>query len=131
MNEETGEVTEGTSSLEMAVGAGSYSKVGALHHYGADEDWSGYGGISIWLYGQNTGYTRNLGIWASDSSNKLEYAFVDDWSGWSRMVVSFGDMQASGSPDLAAVRRVYTTIVPGGVYDWYIDLTELIMITIL
>ena len=114
-----------TACLDMAVGAGSYSKVGALHVYSGDEDWSSKGAISIWLYGQGTGYTRNVGLWAPDSSNKKEYTFTDSWTGWSQLLIPFENMVDAGSPDLSMVRRVYVTIIPGGNYDWYIDRTML------
>jgi beta-glucanase (GH16 family) len=78
---------------------------GLTHHFENEavdtwvpQDWSGYEGISFWLYGQNTGATiffevqdnRNPGS-TSDDTEIWNYTFLDDFGGWQYFEIPFSD----------------------------------------
>ncbi len=60
------------------------------------QDWSGYAGITFWLYGQNTGHAllfeinenRNPGSTTADAQI-WSHTIVDDFSGWNQIVLNF------------------------------------------
>jgi beta-glucanase (GH16 family) len=60
------------------------------------QDWSSYEGVSLWVYGHNTGATlffevqdnRNPGSTTADTEI-WSYAFVDDFSGWQYNEIPF------------------------------------------
>lgn len=60
------------------------------------QDWSGYEGVSFWVYGHNTGATllfeiqdnRNPGSTTADAE-VWSYAFPDDFSGWQHFTLPF------------------------------------------
>ena len=60
------------------------------------QDWSSYEGVSLWVYGHNTGATlffevqdnRNPGSTTADTEI-WSYAFVDDFSGWQYVEIPF------------------------------------------
>jgi beta-glucanase (GH16 family) len=62
------------------------------------QDWTGYEGISFWLYGQNTGNdllfeiqdNRNPGSTGNDVEI-WSYGFVDNFSGWQQIVLGFDE----------------------------------------
>jgi beta-glucanase (GH16 family) len=62
------------------------------------QDWTGYEGISFWLYGLNTGNdllfeiqdNRNPGSTVADTEI-FSHAFVDDFSGWRLFMLDFDD----------------------------------------
>ncbi|MBT8083466.1 MAG: hypothetical protein KJO56_13660 [Gammaproteobacteria bacterium] len=61
-------------------------------------DWRGYDGIAFWLYGRNTGSgffvdlidNRNPGA-TTDDAERFVYLFEDDFSGWRRIAIPFGE----------------------------------------
>ncbi|MCP4425069.1 MAG: family 16 glycosylhydrolase [Chloroflexi bacterium] len=62
------------------------------------QDWSGYEGVSFWLYGANTGNTllfeiqdnRNPGSTGSDTEI-WNYTFTDDFAGWQYIELGFDE----------------------------------------
>jgi hypothetical protein len=62
-------------------------------------DWSALEGFSFWLHGNNSGAKLNVdvidnrkGCAIYDDAERYRYEFVDDFSGWKKIVVKFSDM---------------------------------------
>lgn len=67
------------------------------------QDWRGRTGVGFWFYGGNTGGAFQVEIFdnrsvpdpAVDTSERFEYRFVDDFSGWRRLTIAFDDFYRS------------------------------------
>jgi hypothetical protein len=123
LSEETTEKAKGTSSLQIDVGAGSYEYGGWSHTYAPDADWSDKDFICFYFYGANSGDTFRVYIVAPDWSNYMQYDFVDNFSGWKRLVIPFNNFTEAGSPDLSTVDQIYLEVTFSGNQTWYFDRT--------
>lgn len=100
---------------ELTIGSGQWA--GYTHAFtneAADtwvsQDWSSYEGLSLWLYGNNTGGilfidvldNRNPGS-TSDDAERFSIDIVDDFSGWQQFEIPFADFNrkdiGNGAPD--------------------------------
>ena len=75
------------------------------------KDWRGHTGVGFWFYGSSSGGTFQVEIFdnrtdmSTDTSERFEYRFVDDFSGWRRINIAFDDFfrstdfQPVGAPD--------------------------------
>jgi|GEM_PF-181794 len=79
------------------------------------QDWSTYEGLSLWLYGANTGGNFRLDLFdnraatgvysTSDSAERFFYTIPDDFTGWQQVDIPFADFarrtdwQPDGAPD--------------------------------
>ncbi|MGC9357253.1 MAG: carbohydrate binding domain-containing protein, partial [Anaerolineae bacterium] len=76
------------------------------------QDWSTYEGLSLWLYGSNTGGNFRLDLFdnrspgsTTDDAERFFYTIPDDFTGWQQLDIPFGDFarredwQPSGAPD--------------------------------
>ncbi|MBN1920778.1 MAG: CIA30 family protein, partial [Anaerolineae bacterium] len=79
------------------------------------QDWSTYEGLSLWLYGSNTGGNFRLDLFDNravsgpyadvDSAERFFYTIPDDFTGWQRLMIPFtdfarrSDWQPAGAPD--------------------------------
>jgi beta-glucanase (GH16 family) len=75
------------------------------------DDWSSYTGVSFWFYGSNTGQSLQFEIQdnrsdpSTDTAERFDYDFLDDFSGWQKVVIPFSDFtratdyQPPGAPD--------------------------------
>jgi hypothetical protein len=110
LSEETTIKTKGTSSLKMAVAAGSFAEIGAQHSYGAGQDWSSKEFLALYFYGTNNGETWKVQISDAPAGGPgyREYHFVNNFSGWKRLVFGLANPTVSGgSLNLAAVRSIF------------------------
>jgi hypothetical protein len=90
--------------------AGSFGGVG-VDYAPTPQDWSGFAGVSFWLFGQGTGNTYQFEILDNrsdpsfDTSERFDVEFVDDFLGWSELSFAFTDFtravdfQPGGAPD--------------------------------
>jgi hypothetical protein len=103
IGEETTIIRKGTSSLKIILGSGSYGLVGISHQFFPSVDWSSYDFLCLYWYGANSGISWNVSLLAPDWSNRFEYSFLDNWSGWRRIVIPLRAMSKIGSPSLTNI----------------------------
>jgi beta-glucanase (GH16 family) len=107
-----------------------------------NQDWSAYFGLSLWVYGQNTGTdlfldvidNRNTGS-TTDDAERYSVSFKDDFSGWQQLQFPFDDFArkeiGNGAPSdgftLTEVHGwAFGALSTGGVArTWYVDDVEL------
>jgi beta-glucanase (GH16 family) len=74
------------------------------------QDWSGYEGFSLWLYGNNTGQTLFIDILdnrapgsTGDTAERFSVDIVDDFDGWQLLQIPFSDFHrkeiGNGAPN--------------------------------
>ncbi len=140
---------EGDSSsvLEVAYDIGSWG--GFTHAFNDGEnwvgqDWTGYGALQFWLYGNNSGGTvqveifdnRNPGL-VVDTAERWYFRITDNYEGWQQFTIPFDsfqrrtDWQPGGAPDDGlGLNEVsgYAFSFPSGVGTQvaYIDNVELV-----
>ncbi len=95
-------------AMTYTVAAGSYA--GVTTDFAASQDWTGNDGLALWLYGSNSGGAHRVelksdGTNAGGASNRYQYTFTDDFSGWRRFQLPFSsfvrrtDYNPGPSPD--------------------------------
>jgi beta-glucanase (GH16 family) len=103
------------SVLQMDLDVVSYA--GFVHNFENEtadvwvtQDWSAYEGISLWIYGNNSGTTmfvdvldnRNPGS-TRDDAERWSIDFVDNFSGWQEIKIPFASMHrkeiGNGAPN--------------------------------
>ena len=101
------------------------------------QDWSGFEGLSFWMFGRNTGTRMFVDVLdnrapcsAVDDAERYVYEFSDDFSGWKQISIPFRDMVrkeiGNGAPDdglgLARVHGwAFGAQSTGGPRTWYLD----------
>lgn len=103
------------------------------------QDWSGKDQLSFWMYGSNTGNqlffdiinNRNPGS-TTDDAERFFTEFVDDFSGWQLMNLSFADFMrkdiGNGAPDDGldlSTMRGWAIGVSGNVGDFSITIDDI------
>jgi hypothetical protein len=120
--EETSEVEKGSSSLELAISAGTATKVGAQHAYGVVEDWAHKDLISFWFYGINSSDQWTFQLDSAGAWSK--WYFTDNFSGWTRIILFLErpDANGGGGVDLTAINNVRIwNEAPSGTGTTYFD----------
>jgi endo-1,4-beta-D-glucanase Y len=106
-------ITSGkVGSYAMSVQYAISSWGGLGQGYTAPRDWSGYQAFEFWFYGNNTSNTIRLEVSdnrpagsTTDNSERYEYKFTDNFSGWRYISVPWasfqrrGDWQPTGAPN--------------------------------
>jgi hypothetical protein len=83
LSNDTTNKTSGSNALKSEVNAGSYMYVGYKKDYGASyQNWSAKSKIRFAWYGANSGLTIYLRFYAPDASNRFDYTFVENFSGY-------------------------------------------------
>ena len=83
------------------------------------QDWSSFTAVSFWLYGNNSGQSFQFEIMDnrsdpnSDTAERFDTIFVDDFSGWQKVTIPFADFTRA------------TDFQPGGAPDDGLTLTEM------
>jgi beta-glucanase (GH16 family) len=106
------------------------------------QDWSTYEGLSLWVYGSNTGGNFRLDLFdnraatgpyaTTDSAERFFYTIPDDFTGWQHLMIPFtgfarrSDWQPAGAPDDGLTLTEtwgYAVDFPGGVgaHSAYLD----------
>lgn len=86
---------------------------------GGSQDWSSFTAISFWHYGTNSGQSFQFEIFdnrsdpGSDTAERFDAIFVDDFSGWQQVTIPFADFTRA------------TDYQPGGAPDDGLTLTEM------
>ncbi|KAB7745655.1 family 16 glycosylhydrolase [Nostocoides sp. F2B08] len=82
--------------LRMDVSSTSFA--GFIHGFTDPQDWSRNEGISLWMFGQNSGSQLFIDILdnrnpdsTTDDAERFTVAFVDDFSGWQLLEFPFAD----------------------------------------
>lgn len=139
-------VTAGNTVLQMDVETTSFA--GFVHVFAnaavdtlAPRDWSSYGAMTFWLYGNNTGnemYIDVLDNRGGSSSYPFEVwtsNFNDDFSGWRQLSFAFSDLTrkdiGNGAPNdglgLTSVHGwALGTLATGGARTYYVDDVRLV-----
>ncbi len=83
------------------------------------QDWTSFTGVSFWFYGSGTGQSLQFEIQdnrsdpATDTAERFDVNFLDDFSGWQQVVIPFSDFTHA------------TDFQPGGAPDDGLTLTEM------
>jgi len=121
-----GQITNTIFSLEFASGGWGGS---TGHNLPAPQDWSGYAGLSFWLYGSNSGIDMKLTI-TDNGGEGFEAVFTDDVSGWKLVSLPWqsftrASWQPGGAPDdgltLTGVTAYGFFMIPGTSAHLYFD----------
>jgi len=122
--EETSIVKKGTSSMRISASSGGTYQNMTLNHSWSDyQDFSGYDFLCLYIYGHNSGKPISLYLLTPDWSNYAYWAFVDNWSGWKRIVLPLRKPTGSaGSYSLNQVlhMQIIFFYVEAG-ESWYVD----------
>ena len=134
---------DSNTTLEMNFTVASYGVV--IHGFENDQvatwvsqDWSAYEGISLWLYGSNTGTdlfvdvidNRNNPPLPNDDAERFTVTFKDDFSGWQLLEFPFTDFTrkeiGNGAPNdgftLTEVHGwAFGTLTTTGTQAYYLD----------
>jgi endo-1,4-beta-D-glucanase Y len=99
-------------SYAMNVQYSIVSYGGVTQGYTTSQDWSGYQTFDFWFKGNNTGNTIRLEVSdnraagsTTDTSERFEYRFVDNWTGWRHFSLTGAafqrraDWQPTGAPN--------------------------------
>lgn len=95
--------------LEISIGIDQYGGIGRSFEP-TPQDWSEFEGLGFWFYGSGSGERFQIELHdnradGSTSSERYEYRFIDDFSGWQEFRVPFSsfvrstDFQPDGVPD--------------------------------
>ncbi len=114
--EDTSNKIKGTSCVGMLEGAGGNNAARLYHAWGSNQDWSAYDFLCLYVFGVNSGHTMALELEAPDGANRIRPTWIDNWSGWKRLVLPLRYPWPSniGSPNLAQIR--YMDLVDLTVY---------------
>jgi hypothetical protein len=120
----------GSDSLKIFVPKDSTVAFWWINHNfmnfnGSLQDWSERDYISFYWYGQNTGATISLAVYAT-YPNCYEFTFVDDFLGWRNMAFPFSKFVAHGSPSFKRVEQLQfycLTAYTSG--TWHLDMIEI------
>lgn len=88
--DDTGTVKKGLNSYKVAL---TTDTLDMYHDYGADQDWTKYDFITLWIYGCNTADTITLYVYNevyAGKTNGYSYAITDDFTGWRRFIIPRG-----------------------------------------
>lgn len=97
-------------SVDYAIPVGDYGGF-AIAPNSDPQDWRGHTGVGFWFYGSNSGGRFKVQIFdnrsdpAADTAERFDYNFDDNFSGWRRIHVPFGDFvraSESSQPTLGA-----------------------------
>jgi hypothetical protein len=101
------------AAFDVTVGFGGYGVDFAAA--GGSQDWSGFGGVSFWMYGTNSGNSYQFEIFDNGgaSAERFDTLFTDDFTGWQQVVIPFSDFTRA------------TDFQPGGAPDDGLTLTEM------
>jgi beta-glucanase (GH16 family) len=131
--------------LEVGFSIGDYGVFGASYVIPGPRDWSTTDGFSFWFYGTGSGLTyqaeisENRSDPAIDTSERWDYAFIDDTVGWQQISIPWGDFtratdfQPGGAPDdgLALTEIwAWAIVLPGGSDTVYFDDVALVPIIV-
>ncbi len=79
----------GPYAMQMDTSISANGWGGAGKYFSTPQNWLPYNNIDFWFYGNNTGSLLRLEIMdnrsagsTSDTSERFEYRFSDNWSGW-------------------------------------------------
>jgi endo-1,4-beta-D-glucanase Y len=100
----------GNYAMKLQYGIISWG--GVSQGFQASQDWSGYQSFDFWFSGNSSGNTIRLEISdnkiagsGTDTSERFEYRFIDNGSGWRRFSIPWesfqrrADWQPTGAPD--------------------------------
>jgi len=112
---------EGEDGLKIIINEGDYRDWFVQHNYLTNQNWSSKDFMTFWWYGSNSGQT--IGILAAvDLKNYFQYIFVDDFTGWQRLVIPLRRFVSHGEPNWASIQKLRIRSFNGGVAGtWYLD----------
>ena len=113
----------GASSLKMVVAkGGTYNRWYIEHTYRPPADFSGKELLVFHWYGGNSGGTIYLYMPAPDGDDYFETIFVDDFSGWKRLVFPLNTFKAYGNPSLKLISKLRIRSRTDNLNGtWYLD----------
>jgi hypothetical protein len=97
-----------SNGVNISVGAGSSSVIGVTKEYATPLDLSSKSVFKFKFTGANTGLTWSLLLWQVSSANKVQYQFIDNFTGERPFAVPYGSFTTvSGTPNWASVKDIY------------------------
>lgn len=94
-----------SSSLELSISPGASSVVGFYHVFSPTVDWSSYGSITFWLYGQNSGGYVYFVVFDKTDTYYLDI-LQDNFVGWKQFTLNFTTCFSSGTVDLSNIYAI-------------------------
>jgi hypothetical protein len=99
----------GNNGLKITVQNGTYARWQITHKYTSLQDWSSQDYITFYWYGADTNKTLSVEIKSDIKSyNYYVYNFIENWTGWKRIIISLQNPSAASKspPDLARVNEI-------------------------
>jgi len=100
---------------------------GVSHDFSSTQDWSSYQGFSFWFYGGSNDAAMRVELKTdgddAGSSNRFEYSFTDDFTGWKYFAIPWGEFvkrtdynPGAGLGDALDLTEMwgYSILIPGG-----------------
>ncbi len=115
--DQVGDNTFVEATFDASVGFAGFGQDFSMS--GGPQDWSNFTAVSFWLYGNNSGQSLQFEIMDnrsdpnSDTAERFDTIFVDDFSGWQKITIPFADFTRA------------TDFQPGGAPDDGLTLTEM------
>ena len=108
---------------------------GITHDFAPAQDWSDYQGFSLWYYGSNSGANIRVELKSDGgdafNSNRYEYTFADDFTGWMYFNIPWADFvqRTDFNPGPSPTDPInlvamwgYSILLPGGANgSFYLD----------
>ena len=119
--QQTGTVYSGKYALKYQTVAGTKAWVEIYHNYSPTQNWSGFGSLSIWWYGQNTGAVEYVHVLGPDWVSGFGSHFVDNFKGWKKVTLPLSSFTSTGSPSWADVKQIQISTATSTKTTWYLD----------
>lgn len=94
------------SSLLINVTQGSYARFNLFHDFPIHQDWSSYDFISLYWYGNSSNIRVNL-VAAVTQTDLFVTQIIDNFTGWSRLVLPLDTFQKAGEADWSNISSVW------------------------
>jgi hypothetical protein len=107
-------VNFGSDCLSLSIITGNYSYFHLFHRYSAPQNWSGNELLVFSMYGINSDNSFNIVLRSPTTDDYFTYNIVDDFIGWSNLVVPLEGFAKYGEPSLQEVREILLIFGP----DW-------------
>lgn len=121
----TEQVAKGSYALKSQAGSGSYAYWYIKKLYASVQDWSDEDFLCLYWCGQNTGNTflLKLRMVSDDDSQYRSYTWVDNWTGYKRLVIPINNPSATGgTQDLAQIKSLLIyTVTADDTTVYYLD----------
>ena len=111
-------ITQPDNNKAVKIIEGNKSVAGLIHKFTTIQNWSDASALYIKWFGQNTNSIWQVCVAASDDSNWFAFNFVDNFTGWTNISVSFKSFSKVGSPNWDMVSYIAIRTSNALPYSW-------------